>query len=451
MKYFGTDGIRDKVDGPLLQPDQVYFVGRAAGKWLSRGHTSGSPHVLIGRDTRTSGEQIFNELAKGLSAEGVKVFDGAICPTPAIAHAVRTLDLEGGLVITASHNPATDNGIKIFGKGGQKLTEADELKIEELIDQFAEQGRSRSSPPAVLQYDARRHYIDFNSRILEEQSLFGLRVVVDSANGSTYRTTAEVLTHYGATVQSVGAEPNGQNINCGFGSEFPDKVAKSVLRNGADIGIAHDGDGDRVILADRFGNIIDGDAVLAILGTGWARRAELPHNTVVSTIMSNLGLDRALATEGVKLERTAVGDRNVFHRMRDNGYILGGESSGHFIAMRHLPTGDGLLAALLVLREMILSGRSLHELAAVFQPFPQIKKNLPVLAKPDLTEVPNLTDAIAAIEDSMAGKGRLLLRYSGTESKIRLLVEAEDHALAQSAFEVLESRVHQLLPISASI
>lgn len=448
MTYFGTDGIRDRVNGPLLAPDFLYFLGRAIGRWVvnqSDGHAS--PHVLVGRDTRASGVDIFHELSKGLSREGVKVFDGGVCPTPAVAFATRSLDLDAGVVITASHNPASDNGIKIFGRGGSKLSVETECWLEEILERMIAEGRERSPMPSIMQYDTRRHYVDFCSAILGPKSLFGLRIVLDSANGATCRTSADVLEHYGASVIRIGNFPDGNNINFGCGSEHPDLLGKAVVRNGADLGIAHDGDGDRLILCDRHGKVVDGDAVMAILGCGWARRNALPGNTVVATVMSNVGLDKALASAGVHLERVDVGDRNVYHAMVAGGYHLGGESSGHFIAIPYLPTGDGLLAALLVLREMVDTATALDRLAAVFQPFPQRRANIAVADKRALAQLPGLSEELAALEAELGARGRILLRYSGTEPKIRLLVEAEDSELADAGFARLEAIVRKHLAV----
>lgn len=449
MKYFGTDGIRDRVKGPLLDPVFVFHLGKAVGQWMQGNPAVASRHVAIGRDTRASAGYLFLALARGLHAEGIRIFDLGVCPTPAVATAVKDLGIEMGVVITASHNPATDNGIKLFGPGGFKLTEAQELEIEALLDSLPDSDEEDYSvTPPVRYYEARRHYLESLHGILPDSSLMGYRVVVDSANGATYRTTAELLSRLGAQVIPIGCEPNGDNINAGIGSEHPEIMARLVVENGADLGIAHDGDGDRVILCDAQGNIVDGDAVLAILGTGWARRHVLQGLTVVATIMSNLGLDKCLEQAGVRLERVGVGDRQVFYAMRAGGFVLGGESSGHFIAMEYLPTGDGLLAALLVIREMLVQQKPLAELAAVFHPFPQLKKNLSVRRKIPLESLPELQSELGALSGKLGSRGRILLRYSGTEPKIRLLAEAEDNALAHATMADLESIVHKHLPVA---
>ncbi|MEX0322375.1 MAG: phosphoglucosamine mutase [Puniceicoccaceae bacterium] len=447
MKYFGTDGIRDRIDGPLLDPSFVYRLGQALGKWLNQTPSSASKHVIIGRDTRSSAGYLFLSLARGLHKEGVRIFDGGACPTPAIAHAIRLLGTEMGIVITASHNPATDNGIKLFGPNGIKLRPSQEENIEAMVDAIPEQQEDTLVAPPVRYFESRRHYMDTYADILQPKALMGMRIVLDCANGSTYRTSPELLKMLGAQVICNGIEPDGTNINEGVGSEHPELISRIVMEQEADLGIAHDGDGDRVILCDHEGNVVDGDAVLAILGAGWARRGRLKGDTIVATIMSNLGLDKCLADAGVSVERVGVGDRQVFYAMQENGYILGGESSGHFIAMEHLPTGDGLLAALLILDEMIHTGKSLKELASIFRPFPQIKSNLPVRAKPALESIPELQQELADLESELGKRGRILLRYSGTEPKIRLLSEAEDETLARKTFSRLEEIVRRHLPL----
>ncbi len=447
MKYFGTDGIRDRVDGPLLEQVFVYRLGRAVGKWLNQRTSSGVPHVVIGRDTRASGNDLLLAIARGLDREGIRIFDAGVCPTPATAVAIRMLDLNGGIVITASHNPATDNGIKVFGPGGCKLTDAEQAAIEAILETMPQEQVPYAAPP-VRAFDACRHYLDAYANILPNNALVGMRIVLDCANGATYQSSPEMLERLGAHLVLLGCEPDGENINQQLGSEFPEVMAETVLATGAQLGISHDGDGDRIILCDHHGNILDGDAILAILATGWAGRGQLTKNTVVATIMSNLGLDRCLNKAGIKVERVGVGDRQVYFRMDEEGLNLGGESSGHFIATDHLPTGDGLLAALLVLMEMKLSGRSLADLASQFKPFPQVLLNLPVSDKPDLDSLPELQAELKSIQESLADKGRINVRYSGTEPKIRLLAEAEDPQLTQKTVEQLEAAARRHLPVT---
>ncbi|MGC9450909.1 MAG: phosphoglucosamine mutase [Oceanipulchritudo sp.] len=447
MKYFGTDGIRDRVTGPLMQPKFVFRLGRAAGKWLRQRPAVSSRHVVIGRDTRASAGYLFLSLARGLHEEGIRIFDGGVCPTPAVAGAVRLLGLDMGIVITASHNPASDNGIKFFGPGGYKLRAGEEEEIEAILDELPDREEDNAHTPPVRYYETRRHYLEAYEHVLPENALMGLRIVLDCSNGATFRTSGELLTRLGAQVLSYGCEPDGDNINANVGSEHPEVIRRQVVEQQADLGIAHDGDGDRVILCDHMGRVVDGDAVLALLGAGWAKRGRLPGMTVVATVMSNLGLDRCLAESGVKVHRTGVGDRQVFYAMREGGFTLGGEPSGHFIAMEYLPTGDGLLAALLVLNEMVRGGRSLQDLSSVYRAFPQIRKNLVVRDKPSLARLPGLQAELAGMEKDLGNRGRILLRYSGTEPKVRLLAEAEDEQLAGETFQSLEEIVRRHLPL----
>lgn len=449
MNVFGTDGLRDAVGGPLLQPAFVQRFGRAVARWAKRRHPQKPSrlHAIIGRDTRHSGEAIFHQLARGLWEEGVGVLDAGVCPTPAVATAVRDLDLDLGLVITASHNPATDNGIKLFGCAGAKLSDACEADIERELVSIPEGGGSPGGVP-VRQYEARRHYLEALAGLLPEGALMGMKMVVDASNGATFQTTAERLGIAGATVTRLHHEPDGHNINAECGSEYPLSLQNAVRETGAAIGIAHDGDGDRVILCDANGHLVSGDAILALLAIHLAGQGQLAEKGLVATVMSNLALEATLQPHGIRVHRTGVGDRQVFFKMRELGIHLGGESSGHIISMRHLPTGDGLLAALLVLQAMTHSGRSLGDLAAVYTPFPQKILNLKVSAKPDLHAMQGLQDALASLEGDLRPKGRLLLRYSGTEPKIRLLVEADGESLAQDAMERLRAIVMAHLPIA---
>lgn len=448
MKVFGTDGLRDSIDGPLLQPVFLQRFTRAVANWAKsrQPNKQGRLHAIIGRDTRQSGQSLFLQISNVLADEQIGVFDAGVCPTPAVAMAVRDLDLELGIAITASHNPATDNGIKLFGPGGAKLSDAAELDIE---SRFPPEGSLQVLPNApARQYDARRHYLQAYKGILPHGSLMGMKIVVDASNGATYQTTAEHLSELGAAVERLSHHPDGQNINLECGSEHPQRLQKAVCASGADLGIAHDGDGDRLVLCDASGQLLDGDTILAILATQWAKAGLLPNRGIVSTIMSNCGLDTALANEGIRLHRAGVGDRQVFFKMRELGLALGGESSGHIISTHHLPTGDGLLAALLVLRCMIDSGKPLADLASIYTPFPQLLRNLKVSDKPDLEDIPHLQNGLRSLSGDLGQRGRVLLRYSGTEPKIRLLVEADSTDLANRTMQDLHALVHQTLPVA---
>jgi phosphoglucosamine mutase len=448
MTVFGTDGLRDSVEGPLLEPRFVQRFARGLARWAKQRHSDKAArlHAIIGRDTRGSGEAIFHHLAQGLGDEGIGVLDGGICPTPAVATAVRDLNLELGLVITASHNPASDNGIKVFGSSGAKLSDASEREIEaEIAATMATALRVGGTP--VRQYEARRHYLEALAGILPEGALMGLSIVVDASNGATFQTTAELLAKLGARITRIHHTPDGANINADCGSEHPASLQATVLETTADLGIAHDGDGDRVILCDHAGEVINGDALLALLALHWAKQGWLTHGGLVATVMSNLALDATLRQHGIHVHRAGVGDRQVFFKMRDLGLHLGGESSGHIISLRHLPTGDGLLAALLVLRAMTDTGQTLRDLASVYTPYPQLVRNLKVTSKPDLVELGDLQSALRDLEADLGDEGRLLLRYSGTEPKIRLLVEAGDPDRARHAMDRLYQIVTAHLPV----
>jgi phosphoglucosamine mutase len=444
--YFGTDGIRDAVDGPLLAENFVRRLGHAYGSHI-RERSPGKPlHVVIGRDTRASGSALSTWLTEGLDTAGVKVFDGGIVPTPAVALAVRQLDLDGGLVVTASHNPATDNGIKLFGPGGLKLSPAEEAAIEERLGQTPELPRP-DRPPASFGLDARRHYKQFVADILPANALVGWTICVDAANGATAYTTAEVLETLGAHVIRMGAQPDGHNINAQCGSEHPDILAEAVRTHQANLGIAHDGDGDRLIVVDESGATVDGDCIIGLLAQHLRVQGRLPGATVVATIMSNAGLAAFLENENIRLERTPVGDRHVLHRLLEGGFALGGENSGHLIVADRLPAGDGCIGALELLACLLRCGEPLSRLRASVPLFPHKLLNLKVREKVPLADHADLQKDLAALENILGKSGRLLLRYSGTEPKIRLLVEASTPELVDQTLEELQKTVARHLPL----
>ncbi|MCC5834057.1 MAG: phosphoglucosamine mutase [Opitutales bacterium] len=448
MKYFGTDGIRDRVDGPLLQESFVWRVGAALGRWLNARHQKGAaPHVVIGRDTRASGGRLLYVLTEGLHSEGIKVFDGGIVPTPGIALAVSDLDLDLGVVITASHNPASDNGIKLFAPGGVKLKDEDEQAIEDLIDAVPKRHLSSIVPPPIMLYDARRHYLERIRRDVTPNLLVGRRILLDTANGAASFTTPEVLAELGAQLICRGNDPSGHNINSEVGSEYVDLLAPRVRELPVDIAIAHDGDGDRVIFVDECGKVVDGDALMAVIACHWLQTKRLRNRTLVTTVMSNAGLETAVRNAGGQVQRSDVGDRNVFFKMVEGDFNFGGESSGHFILRDTLPTGDGLLAALEVLKIIVETGRPLSELRAVYQPAPQAKVNLKVSAKPALEEMPALQEDLEAFNAGLGVGARSLLRYSGTEPRVRLLVEALEKDTAERGLKDLTEIVRRHLPV----
>ena len=435
LRYFGTDGIRSPVNGPLLEERFVRRVGAGLGLYLSKRRGEKPIHVVLGRDTRNSGSAITRWLMEGLISQDVRVFDVGVVPTPAVALTVGELNADMGVVITASHNPATDNGIKLFGPGGIKLTEAEELAVEAAIDQAGEVAPGES-PSSAFAFDARGHYQQFIQSLLHENSLAGMKIVVDCANGATAGISGEVFEALGAQVIRLGCTPDGENINQGCGSEHPENLSEAVREHRAFIGIAHDGDGDRVVIVDDRGQVLNGDELLGLIALSLHRRGRLKGCPVVATVMSNQGLEAALTAEGVTLVRVPVGDRNVLHRMLAEDAVFGGESSGHLIFRDFLPTGDGLLAAIQVLSILVEERLPLSQLRGKVRLFPHRLVNLKVREKPPLDSLPGLSARLAEIEGALGGRGRILLRYSGTEAKIRLLAEAEsdelvEHVLAQ--------------------
>lgn len=451
MKFFGTDGIRDRVDGPLLSKAFVQRFGCALGGWLQeQSQTVGiRPHVVIGRDTRESGRQIFLWLSQGLYQAGVGVFDAAIVPTPAIARAVIDLDIDAGIMITASHNPAGDNGIKIIVRGGRKMTAAEEETLEARIEASPPLSGDADGTPPVVMYDASRHYMDFARAILPPLYLQGMRIAVDCSNGATVVTTPGVLRRLGAAVSIIGDQPDGRNINDGVGSEHVATLRGRLPDQAYDLILAHDGDGDRMMLVDERGAVVDGDAIMALVGCRWAATGRLKENTVVATIVSNAGLGAALERCDGKLLRTDVGDREVAAQMREAGLNFGGESSGHFIFADDLPTGDGLIAALRVLEVLREMKKPLSEcVAECYEPFPQHTRNLRVTARPALASIEGLDQFVAEQESALGPGGRILLRYSGTEPKLRLLVEGRDPDLCAQVIDRLY-RFLKKLPLAS--
>jgi phosphoglucosamine mutase len=427
-KLFGTDGVRGIANQDPMTSEMALRIGRAAAHVFrdsSRRH-----RVVIGKDTRLSGYMIESALTSGLCSMGIDVLLVGPVPTPGIAFLTRSLRADAGVVISASHNPYEDNGIKFFGRDGFKLPDAVEAKIEEII--FS--GAVDSIRPTAAEIgkalridDALGRYNEFvKSSIPKGMDLTGIRIVVDSANGAAYKIGPRTLIELGADVISLYDQPNGMNINQGCGSLHPEVICRAVVANGAHIGIAYDGDADRVILCDENGRVVDGDAVMAICGLHMLREGRLRNNTLVATVMSNLGLERALQEAGGKLLRAAVGDRYVMEKMLEGGYNLGGEQSGHLIFLDHNTTGDGLITALQVLAIMRRQEKPLSTLAACMRVYPQVLVNVKVRERRDLATVPAVSRRMAEIERALTGSGRLLVRYSGTEPKLRIMLEGED-------------------------
>jgi phosphoglucosamine mutase len=436
-KYFGTDGIRGKANVGAMAPDMVMRIGMAAGQLHRRG---GHRHrVVIGKDTRLSGYMIEQALTAGLLAAGMDVFLFGPVPTPAVAMLTRSLRADLGVMISASHNPYYDNGIKIFGPDGYKLSDEQELKIEALVDDPA--SMQMAGPAEIGRAkrieDAGARYIEFAKRTYPgESNLDGLRVVIDTANGASYKTAPAALWELGAEIIEIGNSPDGLNINDRVGSTAPQLMAERVRELRADIGIALDGDADRVIICDERGQVIDGDQIMALITTSWAARGQLKGGGLVATIMSNLGLERYLASENLTLARTKVGDRYVVEHMRAHGFNIGGEQSGHIVMSDYATTGDGLLAALQVLAEVVRQGRPVSEVCKLFTPLPQVLKNVKFKSGNPLDDN-HVKSLIRDVEARLGQQGRLVIRPSGTEPLIRVMAEGDDGTLVHAVVDEL--------------
>ncbi|MFT8891760.1 MAG: phosphoglucosamine mutase [Acetobacter papayae] len=445
--FFGTDGIRGKANQPPMTVEIAQKLGQAAGLHFRRGEHRHS--VLLGKDTRLSGYMIESALVSGFLSAGMDVTLVGPLPTPAIAMLTRSLRADLGVMISASHNPFYDNGIKLFGPDGFKLSDQDEAEIESLMEADLHE---RLAPPEQIGRASRLN--DAAGRYVESAKasfprglrLDGMKIVIDCANGSAYRVAPTALWELGAEVVRVGCEPDGVNINAGCGSTQPAALCEAVVRHGAHLGIALDGDADRVLIADETGHLIDGDQILALIAQSWAREGRLVGGAVVATVMSNLGLERFLESLNVGLERTAVGDRYVVERMRERGANVGGEQSGHMVLTDFATTGDGLIAALQVLAVLVEQGRPASEVCRLFEPWPQVLRNVHYSGACPL-ETPSVRERQKEVEQLLAGRGRLVLRRSGTEPLVRVMVEAEDSALVEQAVsQMCESLERVTLP-----
>ena len=434
-RYFGTDGIRGKVGQTPITPDFMLKLGWAAGKVFTQGGNRSK--ILIGKDTRISGYMFEAALEAGLTAAGVDINLTGPMPTPAIAYLTRTLRAQAGIVISASHNSFEDNGIKFFSDNGTKLPDEVELAIEAELSKALTTVAPKFLGKASRIDDARGRYIEFcKSTVGSRLTLSGLKVVVDCANGATYDIAPAVLCELGADVVSIGTDPNGLNINDKIGSTSPAALKEKVLEVGADLGVALDGDGDRSIMVDHEGNVVDGDEMLFVIACE-RRRRNIEFGGVVGTKMSNLGMELALAKLEVPFARTAVGDRFVLREMQQRGWQLGGESSGHIICRDITSTGDGIVSALQALTAVALTDKPLMELRSAMQKFPQTMINVRLGPNPYVSASQNVRDAVSGVEAKLQGKGRVLLRPSGTEPVLRVMVEGEDADLvAQLAHEL---------------
>ena len=438
---FGTDGVRGTANTHPMTAEMALAIGAAAGRYFRR-EGQGVHRVVIGKDTRLSGYMFETALTAGLTSTGMNVLLLGPVPTPAVGLLTPSMRADLGIMISASHNPAHDNGIKFFGPDGFKLSDAVESEIEALVSsgvplaEAGEIGRAKRIDDGRFRYQER-----VKSTFPAGMRLDGTKVVVDCANGAAYRTAPEVLWELGADVVRVGTSPDGLNINHECGSTHPRVAAETVVAHGADLGICLDGDADRLILIDEAGRVADGDQIMALMAGRWAAEQRLADGTLVATVMSNLGLERYLGTRGLRLERTKVGDRYVVEAMRRGGWNLGGEQSGHIVMTDYATTGDGLMAAIQFLAEMVRTGQPASDLAYNFEPVPQLLKNVRYAAGETPLEAAPVKAAIADAEARLTGKGRLLIRKSGTEPLIRVMAECEDEGLLSEVVDGIVAEV----------
>lgn len=440
-KYFGTDGIRGRANEFPMTAESALKIGMAAGQYF-KNNTKKVNRVVIGKDTRLSGYMFENALTAGLTSMGMNVLLLGPVPTPAVGILTPSMRADLGIMISASHNPHEDNGIKFFGPDGFKLSDEAEQNIEELIGKdlrnvgLTDIGRAKRIEDGLFRYVER-----VKSSFPSGMRLDGMKVVIDCANGAGYRAAPEVLWELGADVIPVGVNPNGLNINKNCGSTNPQIAAEAVVSHGADVGICLDGDADRIILIDSEGNIADGDQIMGVIASRWFEDGLLTGSGIATTIMSNLGLERFLKQRGISMERTQVGDRYVVEHMRKSGFNLGGEQSGHIILSDFSTTGDGLIAGLQFLAEIIRSERGSKDLARIFEPVPQLLKNASYKAGSDPLSKPNVVKAIKAAELKLQNNGRLLIRKSGTEPLIRVMAESEDEEKMTKAVDSVVAEI----------
>ena len=442
-KLFGTDGIRGCANSEPMTAEMVLQVGLAAGTYFTRGKHR--HNVVIGKDTRLSGYMIEQALSAGFIAMGMNVNLLGPLPTPAVAMLTRSLRADLGVMISASHNLYQDNGIKLFGPDGYKLSDEAEAEIEMLVEEGV---GSKAAVPEKLgrlwrMFDAQGRYIEFAKNTFPKgMTLDGLKVVIDCAHGAAYRVATTVLRELGAVVSAIGVNPDGTNINLNCGSTVPERMCDMVRTENADIGIALDGDADRVVIADEQGHLLDGDQLMALVAGQMHRRGQLRGDGLVATQMSNLGLERYLSSIGLHLARTRIGDRYVMEHMRKHGYNLGGEQSGHIILADHTTTGDGLIVALKVLSLLAESEKPASKACRVFTPLPQVLRNVPYKIE-NVLDYDEIRDSIASAERQLAGTGRLLVRRSGTEGKIRIMAEGEDESLVRAVIDEVAGAFEQ--------
>ena len=442
-KLFGTDGVRGRANEYPMTAELALKLGAAAGRYFRR---DGSPghRVVIGKDTRLSGYMLENALTAGLTSTGMNVLLLGPVPTPAVGFLTRSMRADLGVMISASHNPHEDNGIKFFGPDGFKLSDEAEAEIEAIVAGDIQLAQSQNIGRAKRIEDGRGRYQEFvKTTFPPGLRLDGLKVVVDCANGAAYKAAPEVLWELGATVVPVGVTPNGTNINDRVGSTHPQTAAEAVVAHGADVGICLDGDADRVMILDQNGKLADGDQIMAMMAARWAEEGRLRGGALVATVMSNLGLERFMQARGLRLERTAVGDRYVVEKMRECGFNLGGEQSGHIVMTDYVTTGDGLLAGLQFLSEMVRTGQRASELTHQFETVPQMLKNVRYSADKQPLSDARVQARIAEAEARLSGKGRVLIRKSGTEPLIRVMAECEDATLLLQEIDGIVTAVQE--------
>jgi phosphoglucosamine mutase len=433
--YFGTDGIRGRTNSGVMTADVAMRVGQAAGRRFLRG--AHRHRVVIGKDTRLSGYMLENAMVAGFTSVGMDVVLLGPMPTPAVAMLTRELRADVGVMISASHNPYEDNGIKLFGPDGFKLSDEDEIAIEAMLGEDQTLAPAEDIGRARRIEDARGRYIHaVKASLPDDVRLDGLKIVVDCANGAAYQVAPSALWELGAEIHSIGVNPNGRNINDKVGSTHLDAVKETVVASGADIGIALDGDADRLIVVDEKGETVDGDQIMALIGSQWAEQGRLRGGGVVATVMSNLGLERFLKGQGLELFRSKVGDRYVLEMMRGQGCNFGGEQSGHMILLDHATTGDGTIAALQVIAALVRSGKRASELLHLFDPVPQLLKNVRFAGGKPLDNQ-RVQAVIADAEASLAGRGRLVIRPSGTEPVIRVMAEGDNAGEVEAAVDAI--------------
>ncbi|MEV8273700.1 phosphoglucosamine mutase [Microbacterium sp. NPDC077184] len=453
MPLFGTDGVRGLANGEVLTAELALTLAQATAVVLGQGRTAEARRAagkrltaVVARDPRISGHFLSAAVEAGLASSGVDVLDAGTLPTPAAAFLVGDVDADFGVMISASHNPAADNGIKIFASGGVKLPDVVEKRIEEALTQPKLQPTGAAVGRIRRFADAEDRYVVHLLGSLPN-TLDGLRVVLDCAHGAASGVSPETFRDAGAEVTVIGADPDGLNINDGVGSTHLDQIARAVVEAGADLGIAHDGDADRCLAVDAQGRIVDGDQIMAILAVALKDRGRLLDDTLVTTVMSNLGLHRAMAEHGIRVETTAVGDRYVLERMNEGGFSLGGEQSGHVIMSDFATTGDGLLTGLHLAAEMVRQGKTLAELASVMTVYPQVLINVSGVDRTRVADDPGVTDAVAAATAELGDAGRVLLRPSGTEPLVRVMVEAASEDDAKRHAETLAAVVRERLAL----